>query len=115
MRETCFVLKESADIRALITNFSEKFRLRRDPTGAKTQVLLDTFDWRLFRKALTLIQEGHQLLLRELKSGQILCRSSWESSRTPVFRGELPDGDLGARVGPLIDVRAVPLRAIVFR
>jgi CHAD domain-containing protein len=85
----------------LVDHFSFKVV---EPVSA-SWVLFDTFDWRLFKKSLTLHQSGQWLLLRRLPDGEVLHRLLITS--VPRFAWDIPDSPLKEHLQPVIEARAL--------
>jgi CHAD domain-containing protein len=81
-------------------------RLILGPTTPITRTHLDTFDWRLHRAGLSLVEEksnGTSLRLTETGREDYVVRNR----PRPRLADDLPDGHLAARVAPLIGVRSL--------
>jgi CHAD domain-containing protein len=75
-------------------------------TVSVTATYLDTFDWRLFRAGLVLVEEcagDRRLVLMEAGREPV----SAPSPTTPCWPDDLPRGHLADRVGPLLGIRAL--------
>jgi CHAD domain-containing protein len=73
-------------------------------------IFLDSFDWRLYQSG-TLLQEirdhrGKRLEWRQRKSGDLLEAIVLESD-VPGFVWDFPEGGLGGRLQPLLEMRAL--------
>jgi len=68
-------------------------------------VFFDTFDWRLYRKSLTLQKVGQELCLRNLETG--MCEGRVTNKAWPGFASEVTDGEFRDRLESIIDIRAL--------
>jgi CHAD domain-containing protein len=84
---------------------AEHYSFKVEEPVSTSWVLYDTFDWRLFKKSLSLHQSGHWLSLRSLPDGQTLNRLL--STDVPRFSDDLPDSPLKEHLQPIIDPRAL--------
>jgi CHAD domain-containing protein len=66
-------------------------------------VFYDTFDWRLFRKSLTVYHTGDELALCQLPDGEILHRLTTPSP--PYFAWDLAEGKLRRYLKPVVGKR----------
>jgi CHAD domain-containing protein len=74
---------------------------------ATAQVFLDTFDWRLFRKNLTLVRDDNGLSLADVEALEPSSKASWPRKSNPKFWWQFPDGPLKDTLKPILDVRAL--------
>ena len=65
----------------------------------------DTFDWRLFKRSLTLVCTAHHARLQSLPDERVECQT--EIASPPVFLADIPPGELHSRVAKILDVRAL--------
>jgi len=69
----------------------------------------DTFDWRLYNSGMVLYQIGKHYHLRHLKNHQIMLDLVFQ--KRPEFVHELPKGEFKNILAPIINVRALLLKA----
>ncbi|MEM7029445.1 MAG: CHAD domain-containing protein [Chloroflexota bacterium] len=89
----------------VIEELSNHHIILQDASTAMTAVFLDTFDWRLFNASFVLHQSGQNLILRDLKTNQILEQQSIEAR--PTFIEDFPLGSLQLRLASIIEMRAL--------
>ena len=109
-----FFLSQGQVVSDLLEFLAQKWILRTKNSGLKQIIFLDTFDWRLFKAGFILKQIDDRLVLQTLAKGQNLYES--HQVARPVFRQDINEGALKARVVPLIDVRALlPLVGVAMK
>ena len=91
--------------REVIQEMQERYRIQQDKTYSEHYVYYDTFDWRLYNKALILCSTGHTLLLQSLETHTVLERIAMTAP--PVFLSDIPSGSLQEKVAPIIEMRAL--------
>ena len=109
---TKYSLPDGFDEKQFIGELSEHYSIKQDAARSEIVAFYDTFDWRLYRKKLVLIEEGDRLLLRRLNDRQVI--HSLETGEPPAFVWDLPDGDLKARLTPIVEMRAL-LKLVEFK
>ncbi len=89
-----YVLGRNLPPEGVVGTLGERFLL--EPRGRSYEILtyLDTFDWRLFRKGLTLTSRARSRKAALLLSGALPGPLSALSPRIPAFPQELPEGAL---------------------
>ena len=100
-----FNLADGYDEKQIIGRLADTYTLKRDPTVAERFRVYDTFDWRLFNKSFLLYSTASKLFFRKLTKSEILHRL--EFSKTPVFIGDFPEGELKDKLRPIIKMRAL--------
>ena len=91
------------------------FPLAEDGELPRRRHFFDTFDWRLYRKGLTLEEEhtgdGRRVVMRDLRSGAV---QRWiDAVEMPRFAEELPRGPFRERLLAITSVRALlPVAAV---
>ena len=65
----------------------------------------DTYDWRLFNKSLALMCTPTHACLQSLGDESLLVQT--EITAAPVFRQDLPEGELQTRLSPILSIRAL--------
>jgi CHAD domain-containing protein len=108
--EVAFALSSDVHPRAVMERAAGAEPTRALPEAAIRRVYLDTFDWRLFRAGLVLVDEraGGRNTLRLASRDGTPTRSV--RARRPSFAPELPEGWLRARLAPILGVRRLLAR-----
>jgi CHAD domain-containing protein len=65
----------------------------------------DTYDWRLFNKSLALMCTPTHACLQSLGDESLLVQA--KITAAPVFRQDLPEGELQTRLSPILSIRAL--------
>jgi len=92
----------------LLKVLERQFSVRVGKPEVRTSILLDTFDWRLYRAGLTLKFCRRTYLLQQLHKRQATDLASSATRQRPCrFYWEFPDGDLKEALAPVIEVRAL--------
>jgi CHAD domain-containing protein len=65
----------------------------------------DTYDWRLFNKSLALMCTPTHACLQSLGDESLLVQA--EITAVPIFRQDLPEGELQTRLSPILSIRAL--------
>ncbi|MFC2163810.1 CHAD domain-containing protein [Acidobacteriota bacterium] len=107
MKNLQFYTTDLKDVRALRREIGKHYSNRSESIPLVTQVLYDTFDWRLFRKNLTLIREENYLSLTDAETLGPSSKMPWRKKSHPKFWWQFPDGPLKDALKPLLDVRAL--------
>jgi CHAD domain-containing protein len=108
---TRFHLPPEFDETSLVAGLEGSHELVFAPDSTLTAIPLDTFDWRLYKAGLVLVEErGRDRRLVLSESGRepysIVVRS------TPITAADLPAGHLADKARPLMEIRAlVPIGA----
>ena len=108
---TRYHLPTDYDETSLPAGFGRGHELVTAPATTLTAIPLDTFDWRLHRAGLVLVEErgrGRRLVLleRDREPYSIATRT------TPKMAADLPAGHLAARIRPRMGIRAlIPMGA----
>ena len=89
----------------LITALGQTYTVLADPSHRAPYTYYDTFDWRLFNKALTLACTPTHATLQELGDESLVAQA--ELTTPPAFSADFPDGDLQTRLAPLLGIRAL--------
>jgi len=110
-----YLLPTDFDEASLTAGLGAEYGLVTAAGSEFTVVLRDTFDWRLYRAGLVLVEElgrDRRLVLKE--SGREPYSIAGQS--TPRTAEDLPAGHLTERIGPLMGIRAlVPVGAARIR
>lgn len=91
--------------RQLINTLSQQFSITPPVITTRQVTFFDTFDWRLYHKALVAYTSNGTLFVRKLNSHQFICQQPAQPA--PKFAAELPAGPLKALLAPVIDMRAL--------
>lgn len=109
-----WILPESLDIKLLQSKISQNYHVRQETVPASSFTLYDTFDWRLFKKARTLVLCEQSLLLSDLDFSGPSAETVWKKMNPPKFWWDLPEGDLQNQLQAAVDVRALlPLMTVL--
>ena len=100
-----FNLTDDHDETQLIRRLSDAYVIRKSRTTTARFAIYDTFDWRLFKKSLTLYSFGDRFYLRKLSKNDFL--ESAEIKPIPGFIWDFADGPLKDRLAPVIKMRAL--------
>jgi CHAD domain-containing protein/phosphohistidine phosphatase SixA len=93
-----------AEQQRVIARLTESYSVKQENAVPVHTVYYDTFDWRLFHKALTLVKSNDTLILRSLPDESVL--DSVPITSPPVFVTDIPPGDLQEHVAPIVTARA---------
>ena len=86
-------------------DLTTEFPIHRELPRLIKKVYYDSFDWRLFKKGLTLIQSENQLSLCRLSDGRLIHHL--ECKTPPVFSADLSEGSLKEKLSETLNVRAL--------
>jgi CHAD domain-containing protein len=100
-----FNLPDGHDEKQFIRQLADQYTIKKEPTVDERLRIYDTFDWRLFNKALILYSAGNRLFLRKLAKSEIL--HSVEFSKVPVFIQDFHAGEFKKQLAPIIKMRAL--------
>jgi hypothetical protein len=98
-------IDDTAAVIAMVLDKNDDYAVKIEPGFADNLVFYDTFDWRLHRQSLILLEAGHRLLLRRLDDLEIIQQVEVEAQ--PVFVWDLPEGELKAQLTPIVEMRAL--------
>ncbi len=110
-----FIIPARDQIGALKSRLMHTFPLAEDGEQPRRRHFFDTFDWRLYRKGLTLEEEhtadGRRIVMRDLASGAV---QRWmDNVEMPRFAADLPRGPFRERLLGVVSVRALlPVAAV---
>lgn len=94
---------------AVVEALAVELDLREEARGALSRVHLDTFDWRLWRRGWTLVEEpaveGRRLRLSALRSARELALC--DAPLGARFAWDLPPSRLRTLVEPVVEMRAL--------
>jgi CHAD domain-containing protein/phosphohistidine phosphatase SixA len=99
-----FELPQAAQQR-FIHRLTEHYTVKQEQAATVHTTYYDTFDWRLFNKALTLVKTDGTLVLWSLPDDTAL--HSIQVTSPPVFIADFPPSDLQKQVAPIIKERAL--------
>jgi len=109
MVSSAYLVKPKTRLTALIRAIEAKFPVQRDPQRVVREVILDTFDWRLFSKQFKLravCDGGHATLSFESPKQRLTCRlAKAPNGNLPAFEWDIPAGRMRQRVASAISVR----------
>lgn len=91
--------------RTFVERLEKEHAVSKDPPVSGRETYLDTFDWRLFRKSLTLSHGRGALALRRLSTGETAKTAG--APAAPRFAGDLPGGEFRVRLASITGVRAL--------
>ncbi len=107
LKVTTYHLSESFDSDQLIQDLGRSFGFRKEPPRSVSQIIFDTFDWRLLKKGKTLVREGYRLFLTALDRWDPEDLVTWKRRKPPEFWWDFPEGGLKPKLKSLLDVRAL--------
>lgn len=107
MKNLQFYRINLSNVRKLWTEIQQQYAVRSEYIPGITQVLYDTFDWRLFHKNLTLVREENILCLSGIETLEPSQKISWPRKTQPKFWWHFPEGSMKDTLKPLLDVRAL--------
>lgn len=104
-----FIIPAREPAEELKARLMRTFPLVDEQEVARRRQFYDTFDWRLYRKGLTLEEEhsehGRRLVMRDLGSGAV---QRWvDGIEMPRYAAELPRGPFRTRLEAIASVRAL--------
>lgn len=102
-----YILPDRTAPRRFESEVSRNFTTRLESTRACAQSVYDTFDWRLLKKNLVLIQEDRHLSLLDMLKREVVADAVWEKESPPGFWWDLSAGPLKRRLKSLLDVRTL--------
>ena len=100
-----YVTPPDFDHDAFMTALGERFSLKTEDDISRAQCFYDSFDWRLYKENLTLVQTGKTFTLRSLEDDTTI--SSIRLDHPLVFEWDLPDSGLRDKLKPIIEMRAL--------
>jgi CHAD domain-containing protein len=89
----------------LISALRTTSSVQADPSQDLPSTYYDTYDWRLFNKSLALVCTPTHVRLQSLSKASLLTQA--EITAAPVFRQDLPEGELQTRLSPILSIRAL--------
>lgn len=108
MRDTLeYILPDRMTLRRFRSELAERFSVRPESTQTGSLLIYDSFDWRLFRKNLVLIQEDRHLTLLDTLKREVAADAVWEKEIRPGFWWDLSEGPLKRRLASLLEARAL--------
>ncbi|TDI82311.1 MAG: CHAD domain-containing protein [Caldithrix sp.] len=102
-----FLPTDPSQSQRLLREIQKNYAIQKQTPTSCRQTFFDTFDWRLFRKGLTLIVDEGQATLISLKSNTPMATAPWPQKKPPRFWWEWPEGNLKTRLRSLLEVRAL--------
>ena len=109
MTATLYRSPEPVSQAALATLLSGAFTVVEETALSQDGNYLDTFDWRLYNRSRALLLSGNTLTLTSLDGDGDSLEAVVE--RQPVYARDLPAGQLSKQVSPVLDMRALLVRA----
>jgi CHAD domain-containing protein len=103
---SAYQVEPKARLTELIRAIEAKFPVQREPQRMVRQILLDTFDWRLYAKSFSLCairDDEHASLSFESPRQRLNCRLP--NADSPAFESDIPAGRVRQRVASAISVR----------
>jgi CHAD domain-containing protein len=108
MRENlAYILPDGMTLRRFRSEISDHFTTRVESPRSSRLLVYDSFDWRLYKKHLVLIQEDQQLVLLDILKREVAAGAPWDKGFRPGFWWDLPEGPLRRRLASLLDVRTL--------
>lgn len=102
-----FLPTDPSQSQRLLREIQKNYAIQKQPPTSCRQTFFDTFDWRLFRKGLTLIVDQDQATLISLKSNTPVATAPWPQKKPSRFWWQWPESNLKTRLRSLLDVRAL--------
>lgn len=93
------------DNNLLLSELEVEFSLRPDATLLQNITILDTFDWRLYKKSFTLYRVEDRLTLKWLDDQEPEIEQKIET--LPRFAWDFPDSKLKDILSPILEMRAL--------
>ncbi len=113
MTTSHWVAPYELDPKKFQTKLEKRFKCAIDDRFSAQETYFDTFDWRLYREDLALFFSRDELALRSLKDMQV--RAMAPCKKPPAFIGELPTCALRRALEPIVEPRALIVRAVLRR
>jgi len=107
MKDSPFYVVKLIDVPKLWREIRQHYSSRSESISVVTQIFYDAFDWRLFRKKMTLIREENDLYLTDVETLEPSLIISWPKKIQPKFWWQFPEGPMKDALKPLLDVRAL--------
>ena len=98
---------ESVNISNITAKISKHFNLRKEKHEKAVVHYLDTFDWRLYRKNLTLVYDNSSYTLINLRDNKPLLALTIEQKKDPNFWWDFPQSKLKKKLRGLIGTRSL--------
>jgi len=117
MKQLLYQLPDDFDTLANSSSVVGTFTLLPQASHQSHYAYYDSFDWRLYRKALALVGNKRSIHLTDLNTaedGPPVAISKRPLTRRPSFAWDLPDSSVKEQVAPLLDVRALLPQAEVY-
>ncbi len=102
-----FVTSQSQTDKEFLSQIASGYLINTETAYVKIQNYLDTFDFRLYKKGLTLSKESKSYHLSKLNLAQSMTQVIDRSKVSLRFWWDLPDCPLGKELKSCIDVRAL--------
>jgi len=100
-----FNLPDDFDLKGFIGELADRYLIKKELSRTNTITIHDTFDWRLFNKALVLYQFCDKLCLRKLSRSEII--HSVKVTSPPVYVWDFPESKLKENLTSIIWPRAL--------
>ena len=104
-----FSLPEGHDEEQIEAFLTADFAFAVEEPAVQRRAIYDTFDWRLYRRSLTLFYAGHELALRRLSDGERM--HSLVTACPPAFVWDLAEGPVQEQLEPVVEMRALLMLA----
>lgn len=117
MKQLLYQLPDDLETLAESQIVSGPFTLLPQATYQSHTAYYDSFDWRLYRKALALVGNKRTMHLTDLTTaaeGPTIAITRRLVQQRPCFAWDLPDSTVKEQVAPLLDVRALLPQAEVY-
>lgn len=115
-RQLDIEMAEHLDWGDVIDFLDPEFTYRKSHPEHDKVTFYDTFDWRFYKKKLSLCRVGQQFRLQELDSDTVLDRFNWARKTPYRFASDHNDPDLVAKFAKIQDIRAItPISEISVR
>jgi len=98
-------INEDWNIKSIQEILEDKYDLLCEVPVIEKWIFFDTYDWRLYRKSLTLQKVGQKLCLRNLETG--VCEEHQLNNTWPKFVSDLSDSLFRKQLESIIDIRAL--------
>ncbi len=102
-----WTLPESYDFTQLASEISEHFHTQQETIPISSFTLFDSFDWRLFKNAHSLIRSQQNLRLLDLNLSNPYAGTTWTNKQSPKFWWDLPESELQKQLRAELDIRAL--------
>ncbi|WP_372679157.1 CHAD domain-containing protein [Desulfosarcina sp.] len=107
MTHRCYSIPGAITIDAIRSELTRLFDGIRELAGTETVEVLDSFDWRLFKKGWLLLKTQKYYTIVDIHSRQQLARVAADERKPRRFHWKFPESKVAACLGDTLEMRAL--------